>query len=153
MPLYSAAASMSGINTAGRAYFVLGAGATRRLRVTRIAITMPVASTTVPQFQICRVTVAGTTPGATLAPPALDPNDAATGASLFSGGYSSQPTVTTATPLEMATLPLTAGAGWVWPFPVPIIVTNGTANGLCIYNVAASGATTGTFVGEFTYEE
>lgn len=153
MPLYTAGASMSGINTAGKCYHVIMAGATRRLRIKRIGLVMPVASTTAPAFQVRKVTAAGVTPGATATPSPLDPNDAATGASLLSGGFGTDPT-TTATPVDIASFPATAGAAWVWVFPEPgIIITNGTANGLAIYNANASGATTGTFVASFLYDE
>lgn len=153
MALYTVGASFSGINTAGRAYAVLNAGATRRLRVYRISIAIPVAPTTVPQLQLLRQTVAGVTPGATTTPQALDPTDAAAGASLYTGGFGTQPTLTTASPLDVGSMPVTAGAGWVWNFSTPIEVAAGTANGLAIYNAAASGATTGTWLASFLYDE
>lgn len=153
MPLYSAAASMSGINTAARAYFTLSPSSTRKQRIYRLAIAMPVACSTVPSFQVLRQTVAGVTPGASFAPIALDPGDPASGGLFASGGFGTQPTLTTSTPLDMASLPLTAGAGWVWNFPTPIEVTLGTANGIAIYNLNASGATTGTFIGSVLFEE
>lgn len=153
MALYTAAQSTAGINTAGRAYFTLAAGATRRLRIKRIGVAMPVAATTAPSFQLLRMTVAGVTPGATMTPTGLDPNDAASAATLAYSGFGTQPTLTTASPLQMATLPLTAGAGWVWNFADPIIITNGTANGIAIYNLNASGATLGTFIADFLFDE
>lgn len=152
MALYSAAASMSGINTAGKVYHCLMATAAIRPRIYRIAIAMPVACATAPAFQIRRVTAAGVTPGATLTPLALDGNDVAAVAALQSGGFGTDPT-TTATPLDMASLPLTAGAAWVWNFASPILIPVGTANGLAIYNANASGATLGTFVASFLYDE
>lgn len=152
MSLFSAAVSMSGINTAGKCYHTLMAGATRRLRVSRVSILMPVAPTTAPAFQLRRVTAAGVTPGATATPQALDINDAAAAATLLSGGFGTDPTTTTPA-LEAAALPLTAGAAWVWNFPSPIIIQNGTANGLTIYNANASGATVGTFYASFMFDE
>jgi hypothetical protein len=116
MARYLSAASFSGINTAGRAYAVLNAGATKRLRVLRATIAMPVICTTAPSFQLLRQTAAGVTPGATTTPQALDENDAAAAASLLTGGFGTQPTLTTASPLDAAALPLTAGAAWVWSF-------------------------------------
>lgn len=152
MALYSAGVSMSGINTAAKCYQTLMAGASRRLRVSRVAIAMPVAPTTAPAFQLRRVTAAGVTPGATLTPIALDGNDAASAAALQSGGFGTDPT-TNSTPLDIASLPLTAGAAWVWNFATPIIIPAGVANGLAIYNANASGATVGTFLASFLYDE
>lgn len=153
MPLYTGAQSTAGINTAARAYFTLSAGSSRKIRVFRIGIGMPVASSTAPSFQILRQTVAGVTPGASFNPIALDPGDPTAAALIAYSGFGTQPTLTTSTPLAMATLPLTAGAGWVWSFPTPIEITLGTANGIAIYNLNASGATTGTFVADFLFEE
>lgn len=154
MPRYSAAASFSGINTAARAYAVLKAGSARRLFIRRVMIAMPVIATTAPSFQLLRQTAAGVTPGATTTPQALDAADVAATAVLETGGYGTQPTLSTATPMEAAALPLTAGAGWVWNFmDVPLVVNLGTANGLAIYNLNASGATTGTFIASFLYDE
>jgi hypothetical protein len=57
--------------------------------------------------------------------------------------------------MDIAALPLVAGAAWVWNFPIdsPLIVPAGTANGLAIENNNASGATTGTFAASFLYDE
>ena len=152
MAVYSVSAQTAGVNTATLSYFALQAGATRQLRIFRIAIAMPVAPSAAPQFQLRRVTTAGVTPGATATPQALAPADAAAAAALMSGGFATAPVVS-ATALDMASLPLTAGAAWVWNFPAGITVVNGTANGLAIYNVAASGVTLGTFSASFLYDE
>lgn len=154
MPRYIAGASFAGQNTAGRAYAVLKAGANKRLRILRATILCSVVPTTAPSFQLLRQTVAGVTPVASTTPQALDPSDVAADARLETGGFGTQPTLTTASPLDVAALPLTAGAAWVFNFmDQPIVVVNGTANGLAIYNLNASGATTGTFQASFLYEE
>jgi hypothetical protein len=152
MALYTAGVQTAGVNTATLSYFTLQAGATRPLRIYRVVIGMPTACSTVPQLQLRRVTTAGVTPGVSTTPQALLPTDPAAAATLTSGGYGTAPVVA-ATALDVATLPLTAGAGWVWNFATPILVTNGTANGLAIYNVVASGATLGLFTASFFYDE
>lgn len=152
MAIYTVGVQTAGVNTATLSYFALQAGATRLLRVSRITLAMPTAVATLPQFQLRRVTTAGVTPGVTTTPQALLPTDAATAAALHSGGFATAPVVA-AVALDVAGIPLTAGAGWVWNFPTPLTITNGTANGVAIYNVVASGATLGLFSASFLYDE
>lgn len=152
MALYSAAASMSGINTANKCYHTLMAASGSRPKVYRITLLMTVVPTTLPSFQLRRVTAAGVTPGATLTPIALDGNEQAAASALQSGGFGTDPT-TNSTPLDICAFPNTAGAAWVWNFASPILIPSGTANGLSIYNTIASGATTGTFIASFLYDE
>jgi hypothetical protein len=154
MSRYSVGASFSGINTANRAYALLKAGANKQLRILRITIACSVIPTTAPLFRLLRQTAAGVTPGASATPQALLNSDVAADARLETGGYGTQPTLSS-TPMDVAALPLVAGAAWVWNFPIdsPLIVPSGTANGLAIENNNASGATTGTFAASFLYDE
>jgi hypothetical protein len=154
MARYSVGASFSGQNTASRAYAVLKAGANKQLRILRITIGMSVVCTTAPLFLLTRQTAAGVTPGASATPQQLNGSDVAADARLETGGYGTQPTVVS-TSLDVAPLPLVAGAAWVWNFPLdsPLIILNGTANGVAIVNSNASGASTGTFAASFLYDE
>jgi hypothetical protein len=154
MSRYSVGASFSGINTANRAYAVLKAGVNKQLRILRITIACSVVPTTAPLFRLLRQTVAGVTPGASATPQPLLSSDVVADARLETGGYGTQPTLSSA-PMDVAALPLVAGAAWVWNFPIdsPLIVPAGTANGLAVENNNASGATTGTFAASFLYDE
>lgn len=154
MSRYSVGASFSGINTANRAYAVLKAGANKQLRILRITIACSVIPTTAPLFRLLRQTAAGVTPGTSTTPQALLGTDVAADARLETGGYGTQPTLSS-TPMDIAVLPLVAGAAWVWNFSpdAPLLVPAGTANGLAIENNNASGATTGTFAASFLYDE
>lgn len=151
--LYSAAGSFSGINTAGKVWADIYAGAASRPKVKRITLAMPVACSTVPAFQIRRATTAGTTPVNTLTPMPFDGNENAATSTSHTQGYTTDGTLT-ATPLDVGAFPLTAGAAWVWNFGEPgIFIPVGTGNGLVLYNANASGATLGTFLFAVLFEE
>jgi len=70
------------------------------------------------------------------------------------GTGGSQPTFTNTNLMTSGALAVTAGGSFVWSFwDSPIIVPATSANGLAIANVNASGATTGTFIGSFVWDE
>lgn len=153
MGLYLGGGSFSGVNTAGKCWADIMAATGSRPKIKRITLAMPVACSTVPSFQLRRITAAGTTPVGTVTPQAMDGNDQAAVSVIHTGGYSVDPTMTAA-PMDVASFPLTAGAAWVWNFGEPgLLIPSGAANGLAIFNVNASGATTGTFLVSVLHDE
>lgn len=152
---YQAALSRAGINTAGpQLYWQLRSNGTVRLRVIEVGISVSVAPSTAPNFQISRaITLLGTA-STSLAGQPLDSSDgAATG--VFESAWSAGPTINT-TYHRMMALAVTAGGGFIWTWPVdsPLIIGGaGVAHALQISNANASGATTGTFAGYVVWEE
>lgn len=152
---YQAALSRSGINTAGpQLYWQLRSNTANRLRVIEIGISVSVAPTTAPLFQISRATASLGTASTSQTGLALDSNDA-TATGIFESAWSGAPTINT-TYHRMLGLPVTAGNGFIWTWPVdsPLIIgDSGTAHALQISNANASGATTGTFAAYVVWEE
>ena len=149
---YQSALTKVGINTAGpQLYWQLRSGATYRLRILEIGISVAVAPTTAPLFQISRATATLGTASTSLTGVAVDPNDA-TGTGILESAWSSGPTINT-TYTRMFGLPASAGAGfiWTWPIDSPLILP--VSNGLQITNANASGATTGTFAAYVLWDE
>ena len=149
---YQAALSRAGINTAGpQLYWQLRSGASNRLRIIELGISVAVAPTTAPNFQISRATSSLGTASTSLAGQPLDAADvAATGT--FESAWSGAPTINT-TYHRMMGLATTAGGGFIWAWPVdsPLILPASAA--LQITNANASGATTGTFAAYVVWEE
>lgn len=152
MARYSAGISVSGINTANSAYIGCRPTATTdRLFIVKISIGIAVAPTTAPSFYLSRSTANGTESGA-LAGQAFDPANPAPVGQI--AGYSVQPTFSTTNKIDVGGMAVTAGGQWIWTFfDQPLIVTNSTTAGIVIVNANASGATTGTFLGAFVWDE
>lgn len=155
MPRYGAGVSASGVNTANTAYFNLDNTATTdRLYVRQIIVAISVAPTTAPLFYLVRTTARGTQ-ASTLAGLPIDPAEvAATGTLDVCGTGASQPTFTNTNRLQVGALAVTAGGAFVWTFwDYPLIVPATAGNGLAVANLNASGATTGTFVASYLWDE
>lgn len=152
---YQAALSRVGINTAGpQLYWQLRSLSTARLRVIEIGITVQVAPTTAPVFQISRATSLLGTASTTLAGQKMDVNDG-TATGVFESAWSAAPTIDT-TYHRIMGLPLAIGNGliWSWPSDSPLVIGDGgVAHALQISNANASGATTGTFAAYCVWEE
>jgi hypothetical protein len=149
---YQAALSRAGINTAGpQLYWQLRAGASNRMRIAEIGVSVVSAPTTAPSFQISRATASLGTASTSQAGQTLDPSDVAATAVLESA-WSAAPTINTTYHRIMA-LATTAGGGfiWTWDDSAPLIIPAGGA--LQITNANASGATTGTFAAYVVWEE
>lgn len=149
---YQAALSRSGINTAGpQLYWQLRSGASARLRIIEIGISVVTAPTTAPLFQISRATASLGTASTSLAGQPLDAADVSA-VGVFESAWSAAPTINT-TYHRMLGLPVTAGGGFIWSWPVdsPLVLPASAA--LQITNANASGATTGTFAAYVVWEE
>lgn len=153
MSVYAAAFSRAGINTADSIYANLWNTGTPRMKVLEVAVGIAVAPTTAPILYLVRTTARGTQT-ATLAGLPLDPADAAAAGTVDST-WSVNPTkagAITASGIVAGGLAVTAGGYLVWQFyDEPLVLASGA--GLCIANVNASGATTGTFTGHFKWRE
>jgi hypothetical protein len=154
-----AALSRAGINTAGpQLYWQLRSTTTVRLRVIEIGISISVAPTTAPLFQISRqVSASLGTASTSQTGQMFDSADGSSGAGvgIFESAWSVAPTINT-TYHRMFGLPVTAGGGFIWTFPLdtPLVIGSaGAAQGLQITNANASGATTGTFAAYCVWEE
>lgn len=153
MDRFGAGVTMSGINTANLAYFLLLGGATRRLRIRQIMVNIGVAPTTAPAFALVRTTVRGTQ-ASTLAGLPLDTGVPAGIGTLDVCASATQPTFTVGNQIARGGLAITAGGVYVWSFwDVPLIVPATAAAGLAVVNVNASGATTGTFSCSMLWDE
>lgn len=154
MARYGAAVSRAGINTANTAYFNLFGGTSERLLIREIVINVSVAPTTAPIFYLVRTTARGTQ-ASTLGGQPYDSADVAATATLdVCGTGGSQPTFTNTNLIRAGGLAVTAGGAFVFSFwDLPLIVPATAAAGLAIANVNASGATTGTFVGSYVWDE
>jgi len=117
-------------------------------------MSISVAPTTAPVFYLVRTTARGTQ-ASTLAGQPFDTADVVAIATLdVCGTGASQPTFTNTNLITTGALAITAGGSYVWSFwDIPLIVPATASNGLAIANVNASGATTGTFVGSFIWDE
>lgn len=155
MNRYGAGISNSGINTADRAYFLLNqTGTAHRLEIVQIIVDIAVAPTTAPSFYLVRTTARGTQTS-TLAGQAYDPaHGIASLGTLDQCASATQPTFTAANKISVGALAVTAGGAWVWTFyDKPLIVTNASGNGIAVANANASGATAGTFLASYVWDE
>ena len=153
MGTYVAGFSRAGINTANSPVAALiNTATTTRIRVFEIGVGVAVAPTTAPRFYLSRVTARGTQT-TTLVSQALDGGDPAAAGTLDSV-WSVNPTFSTSAYLTMGGLATTAGGFLVWQFyDDPLMIPATVGAGICIANVNASGATTGTFAGYFKTHE
>lgn len=145
---------MAGVNTANTAYSNLLGGTGDRLLVRSVIANVSVAPTTAPIFYLVRTTGRGTQ-ASTLIGQAFDAADvAAVGTLDVCGTGASQPTFTNTNRISAGGLAITAGGAFVWTFyDVPLVVPATANNGLAVANLNASGATTGTFVISYIWDE
>lgn len=153
MARYSAGFSRAGINTANSPVAnLMNTSTTDRLYVVEIGVGVAVAPTTAPAFYLSRATARGTQT-ATLVGQAHDPADGASNGTLDTT-WSVNPTFSTSAYLRLGGLAVTAGGFLVWTFyDQPLVIDRTTSSGLTLANVNASGATTGTFTGYFSWTE
>jgi hypothetical protein len=149
MPIYHVGFSgRAGINTANSPIVNLWQ-ATRKARVHEVGVFIQVAQTAAPIFALVRSTARGTQT-ATLAPILKDSTDpAATGT--LDTTWSANPTFSSAAPhIRASGVPLAIGNGVIWTLSELEVASGG---GLCLFNIAASGATLGSFAGYLVFEE
>jgi hypothetical protein len=139
---YGAQVSMSGINTADKAYILVWAP-TYPLSVVELAVNIAAAPTNAPALYIARATARGTQ-ASTLAGQPYDPDSAASDGTLDVCASATQPTFSTTNIFRGGGLGTSLGGFVVFPFyDVPIVVKPG--NGLVLANAIASGSTLGTW--------
>jgi hypothetical protein len=144
MGAYGATNSKSGVNTAGTTMWNLWSTG-NTLWVQSIIVSMPVASTTIPDLYVVRSTARGTQTTTQAGQP-MDPSDTSTVNGTLDSAWSVNPTVNAVTTSPIR-LPLALAAGATFYITGEILNMpwiRGT-NGLAIVNANASGATTGTF--------
>jgi hypothetical protein len=147
-----AQAAKAGVNTANTVHWQLKSGAGERLYIVEFGIFVSVASTTALQWMLARSTALGTSTTSVAGTP-TDAADAASTATVDSA-WSAAPTFATGGPfLWTATLPITAGAGYVWVAPNDRsrLVVPASA-GICLA-ASASGATLGSNSFYIVWEE
>jgi hypothetical protein len=143
--------STAGVNTANTPYFGVRGSSSQRLRLVEVVVGIITAPTTVPYFQLRRLTAWGT-PATAVTPIAFDVADAPSGAS-FARGWSAAPTLA-ADPLMVGALAVTAGGAWIWSMrDSPIVVPASVADGIAVVNANASGSTVGAFVCSMMWDE
>jgi hypothetical protein len=155
MARYSAGAVCLGVNTANSVVSHLrNLASVERLYIVKIAISILVAPTTGPSFFITRTTSAGTTPTVTLIGQASDPADTAANGNVDGATWATPPTITAANKIDVGGAGTTPGGAFLWTFyDKPLVVPTGAANGVGIVNANAAGATVGSFLAAFTWDE
>jgi hypothetical protein len=152
MAYHSAEFSISGVNTANTSLLNLKATSTRSLSVMEFGVSYTVLSATAYDLGLVRMNAVGT--GA-ITSTAGAPHVAYTGEAsvgvLETVWATARPT-RTGTRFRRLTLPLTIGAGVIWQFG-PDGIDIPTSGGLVLEGISASGATTGTLEGYFTWRE
>lgn len=145
MGAYGATSSKAGVNTAATTMWnIWTTGST--LWIQTIIVSMPVASTTIPDLYIVRSTARGTQTTTQAGQP-MDPSDTSTVTGTLDSAWSTPPTVNAVT-TAIARLPLALSAGSTFYVTDDVVNSpwvRGSA-GLAIVNGNASGATLGTFV-------
>ncbi len=140
MSRYSATTTKAGVNTANTIMWALKAGASQRVHLLELGLSVEVAPTTGPAWRINRPTAVGTAT-ATVTPQAEDPG-VVTAATLLETTWSAAPTLA-GTDLRRFAIPNSIGSGIVWTwYDMPLVIPAGGS--LAIVNGNAAGATLGT---------
>jgi hypothetical protein len=148
----SAAFSLAGVNTASTVLANLKAAASDLVELLEVGFFIEVAPTTAPIPSLQRMNAAGTGAITSTAGVIHDPNQGAATAVLETAWATTKPTLVANSILRRLQLPLAVGNGVIWDFtnrPIRLPVSAG----LCLVNIAASGATLGQFGGWFTWDE
>jgi hypothetical protein len=152
MALVSRDFSIAGVNTAGVALLNLKAAATRSLTLIQVNVFYSVLSTTAYDLGIIRMNAVGTGTITSSAGSTYLSGD--TSQSVLETVWATARPTTTGAQFVRGVIPLTIGAGFMWPIYMVgeglIVPQNG---GVCLIGNSASGATTGTLVGNFLYDE
>jgi hypothetical protein len=149
MAIHSAGFSIAGVNTAATNLLNLKAASTTPIRVVEIGVSYTVLSTTAYDLGIIRMNAVGT---GTITSTAGAPHETGgtSTAVLETAWVTTRPT-STGSFFRRATLPLTLGATYIFPIATGIFVP--VSGGLILQGISASGATTGTLEGYFSWDE
>lgn len=141
--IYETFVSKAGVNAANTVMWMLKSNASQPLYVREIGISISVAPSTAPNWALALATGLGTSSTTVLGQKLKQQSPAATGT--FDSAWSGAPTFTTAGPFYKGMgMPVTAGSGVIWVYGYGEELELAVSSGLCICNLAASGATTGT---------
>jgi hypothetical protein len=152
MALVSCDFSIAGVNTASSALLNLKAAATRSLTIIQVNVFYSVLSATAYDIGLIRMNAVGTgtitsTVGATF-------QSGDTGQAVLETAWTTARPTTTGKQFARGVIPLTIGAGFMWPIYMVGEGLQVPANGgVCLIGNSASGATTGTLVGNFLWDE
>jgi|SRR5205085_834490 len=152
MPLYHVAFNgKAGTNTANTPIANLWCAATKA-RLIEVGVFLQTVTATAPLFALQRSTTRGTQ-STTLTPIKKDEDDAATTVVLDTA-WSANPTFSTANPqVRCGAIALAAGNGVIWNLDEMEVGKVGTAGGMALFNVNATGATLGSYAGYFYFAE
>ena len=140
MSRYSMTTTKAGINTANSVMWAIKAGASQRVQLLELGLSVEVAPTTGPAWRLNRPTAVGTAT-ATVTPQAEDPGVVAATA-LLETTWSAAPTLA-AVDLRRFAIPNSIGSGIVWTwYDSPLVIPAGGS--LVIVNGNAAGAALGT---------
>jgi hypothetical protein len=148
----SAGFSLAGVNTASTVLANLKAAASDMLTLVEVGFFIEVAPSTAPIPSLQRMNAVGTGGITSTAGVIHDPNQGAATGVLETAWVTTKPTLVANSILRRLQLAATVGNGLIWDFTNrPIIIPPGT--GLCLVNIAASGAVLGQFGGWLTWDE
>jgi hypothetical protein len=149
MALVSAGFSISGVNTATTTLLNLKASATVPIYVVEVGIFYAVLSTNAYQLALVRMNAVGT--GAITSTAGAPHTSGATATGVLETAWATTRPSVTGSSFRQFTMPLTLGAGIIWPLGEGIMIP--VSGGLCLQGVNASGTTTGTLNGYWTWDE
>jgi hypothetical protein len=152
MALVSCDFSVAGVNTASTTLLNLKAAATRSLTLIQVNVFYSVLSTTAYDIGIIRMNAVGTGTITSTAGATFQSGD--TGQAVLETAWATARPTTTGKQFARGVIPLTIGAGFMWPIYMVgeglQIPQNG---GICLIGNSASGATTGTLIGNLLWDE
>ncbi len=149
-PRFTASLSRAGVNTAGVLYWQLRAGATQRLYIVELGISVNTPSSNAPNFRIARALTSLGTASTTAIGVSYDPTDASPSGT-FESAWSVAPTLSTIYARQMG-LAVTAGGGFIWTFYDSPFILSAT-NALQISNGNNTGGTLGNFSAYVVWDE
>lgn len=149
MALVSAGFSISGVNTATTNLLNLKASSTVPIYVVEVGVFYAVLSTNAYQLALLRMNAVGT--GAITSTAGAAHTSGATATGVLETAWATTRPTATGSNFRQFTIPLTLGAGIIWPLGEGIMVP--VSGGLILQGVNASGTTTGTINGYWTWDE
>jgi hypothetical protein len=152
MALVSCDFSVSGVNTASSALLNLKAASTRSMTLIQVNVFYSVLSTTAYDIGLIRMNAVGT--GTITSTAGVTYLSGDTGQGVLETAWATTRPTTTGKQFARGVIPLTIGAGFMWPiYMVGEGATIPPSGGICLIGNSASGATTGTLVGNFLWDE
>jgi hypothetical protein len=151
MALYQAVFTVAGVNSTTNVLAMLKTAATDRAIIREIGVFIEAVESNAPIFGLARMNAVGTGTITTATPMLSDPADGAASAVLETAWTTTKPTLLAGVGRRVS-VPLAVGNGAIFDFTNRGLVVP-VSTGLALYQVNASGATTGTIGGHFVWEE